>query len=680
MCNERLPLLCYFIRHISAALLSFFIVFHSLPSYASLELSKYYSEVPTTLLDSTYEAVGSSLTTHDLNGDGHEDLIILGEDYPHDGQTNYAPQPGRVLLGDGNGNFQIASSDLFPVDGLMTVAPRKVMFGDLNGDGRQDMFIASHGWDAEPFPGGQNRLMLSKASGGWEDATATLPQLTDFTHAAAIGDVDGDGDIDIFVGNGYDTEILSYFLINDGQGNLTLDRSIIPVEDGDILSIGSQFPGSILEDLNGDNLPELILTADASEDFNTLRENTILWNTGGAFSQNNKTTLPIQSVFQNSYIVLDVALVDANNDNLSDLIFIGTQGEPFYDSWFVQLLINKGNNQYLDETTSWINSDDMSGGTPGVSTGTTWPVWIKVLDFNNDGLQDFSVEYNNTGYISDMPFVWLNDGMGHFTTLEVQDIVTEDKKYLLGGIHLTPTVNGFSIFDALIFEGSGGLLLHGLLATKPVNTPTVITTIVSNFGNTSAIGGGEVVDDGGAAVTSRGICWSTSPNPTTEDKKVTNGSGFGIYESSMTELSANTTYYVRSWATSLTGTGYGNEVTFTTLEGLPTLTTLAVLKSKNSNAISGGNVLNDGGIEVTSRGVCWSTSANPTILDQKTIDGSGMGAFQSSLTDLAANTTYYVRAWATNSYGTNYGNEVVFSDRSPWILFLVPVISQPRRI
>jgi uncharacterized protein (TIGR02145 family) len=78
-------------------------------------------------------------------------------------------------------------------------------------------------------------------------------------------------------------------------------------------------------------------------------------------------------------------------------------------------------------------------------------------------------------------------------------------------------------------------------------------------------------------------------------------------------------------------------------------------------ASSGGTITNNGGETVTARGVCWSLSANPTILDNKTTDGTGIGTFTSMLTGLTTNTTYYVRAYATNKAGTGYGNDVIFT-------------------
>ena len=95
--------------------------------------------------------------------------------------------------------------------------------------------------------------------------------------------------------------------------------------------------------------------------------------------------------------------------------------------------------------------------------------------------------------------------------------------------------------------------------------PTVTTSLVSEVATTSATCGGEVTVDGGASVIARGVCWSTSQNPTVNDSHTTDGSGMGSFTSNITGLAANTTYYVRAYATNSAGTAYGEEVTFTTL-------------------------------------------------------------------------------------------------------------------
>ena len=135
--------------------------------------------------------------------------------------------------------------------------------------------------------------------------------------------------------------------------------------------------------------------------------------------------------------------------------------------------------------------------------------------------------------------------------------------------------------------------------------------------------------------------------------------------SNLTGLTPNTPYYIRAYATNSVGTAYGNQLTFTTLAiSIPTVTTDSVTNITQTTATSGGNVTSDGGATVTVRGVCWNTSTNPTTANSHTTDGSGTGTFVSNLTGLIPNTFYYIRAYATNSIGTAYGDELTFTTQS----------------
>jgi len=214
----------------------------------------------------------------------------------------------------------------------------------------------------------------------------------------------------------------------------------------------------------------------------------------------------------------------------------------------------------------------------------------------------------------------------------------------------------------------GGGLTDTETKTVTVSTgdfPVLTTKPVTQIGTTEAQSGGNITSSGGSSITRRGVCWNTTPNPVIDNNpnKTEQTGGIGEYLSLMINLSPNTLYYVRAYATNSAGTGYGDQVTFTTGKIIvtPTVTTTRPITGiTQTTATSGGNVTSDGGASVTARGVCWSTTHDPTINNSKTSDGSGIGSFPSNLTGLTAGTNYYVRAYATNSVGTAYGEEVPF--------------------
>ncbi len=191
--------------------------------------------------------------------------------------------------------------------------------------------------------------------------------------------------------------------------------------------------------------------------------------------------------------------------------------------------------------------------------------------------------------------------------------------------------------------------------------PGIYTTAATAITSTSASSGGEIFNNGGSAVTERGVCWSTSPNPTISDSHSHDGTGSGIFTSSLTSLNGalGVTYYLRAYGTNSVGTGYGPQLSFT--YGYPTVTTNAVTDVAPTTATSGGYVMSDGNSVVTVRGVCWNTSGTPTISDSKTTDDNGTGSYTSSITGLTIDTTYFVRAYATNEFGTSYGAERSFT-------------------
>ncbi|HBC79787.1 MAG TPA: hypothetical protein DCZ51_14230 [Bacteroidales bacterium] len=220
--------------------------------------------------------------------------------------------------------------------------------------------------------------------------------------------------------------------------------------------------------------------------------------------------------------------------------------------------------------------------------------------------------------------------------------------------------------DSLIVILVLGTAIYLPACKKEATLPVVTTTAVSNITQTTAITGGALIDDGDADVTYLGVCWSTMPNPTIVGNKKNIGFGMSSFTVSISGLTANTKYYVRAYATNRAGTSYGNEVTFTTgdfnkASTVATLTTSIVSYITETTAVSGGTITDDGGGDITSRGVVWSERPDPYFFPEGTLnEGSGSGSFISNLSGLNPGTTYYVKAFAVNSAGIAYGNQLSF--------------------
>ena len=197
------------------------------------------------------------------------------------------------------------------------------------------------------------------------------------------------------------------------------------------------------------------------------------------------------------------------------------------------------------------------------------------------------------------------------------------------------------------------------------------TIEAADISQTTATVAGTVITDNGATISARGICYGLDNKPLLSGlKKRVPSAMLGDFSCLLDSLSPGVIYYARAYATNSYGTAYGNVVSFTTQAAtipIVSSTTAANLITSTS-AGSGGNITNSGASNVTKRGVCWSsTVAIPTIFDSATKDGSGAGIFASSLTGLATNTRYYIRAYATNTIGTGYGDVKTFTTTSATI-------------
>ena len=204
-----------------------------------------------------------------------------------------------------------------------------------------------------------------------------------------------------------------------------------------------------------------------------------------------------------------------------------------------------------------------------------------------------------------------------------------------------------------------------ILSVETSSPPTVTTQAVTSITPTTATGNGNITVLGVPNPTAHGVVWNTGGTPTTADSKTNGGaaSSTGAFTASLSSLSPNTTYYIRAYATNTAGTSYGNQVSFTTSPMPATVTTQAVTSITPTTATGNGSITVLGVPNPTAHGVVWNTGGTPTTADSKTNGGaaSATGAFTGNLAGLSPNTTYYVRAYATNTAGTVYGSQVSFT-------------------
>ncbi len=200
----------------------------------------------------------------------------------------------------------------------------------------------------------------------------------------------------------------------------------------------------------------------------------------------------------------------------------------------------------------------------------------------------------------------------------------------------------------------------------PAVLPTVTTDSVIGVSEIGALLFGYILNNGGSEIVQSGFCLNTSPNPTiTNNTQYTlGGISTGIISYGLGNLLPSKTYYVRSYATNSLGTGYGNEISFNTLTpALPTISTIAINDIGPNSINSGVEIINNSNVPILDAGICWSTSSNPTITSSSytSLGSLQIGTHNTHINGLTPNTIYYIRSYATNSTGTNYGNELTFT-------------------
>lgn len=342
---------------------------------------------------------------YDLNQDGLEDILSFGVVFPPE---PIGTAPLRVYQQNANGTFTAVNPMADGSDLLMT-NPRDFVVADFNGDGIKDIFVVAHGYDTNPFPGEQNRLLLGVGNGKLMDATNRLPALDDFSHGVAAADIDGDGDIDIYVANLYGQHALGpYLLINDGNGNFTRDTARLPVSVVDGIARNEKYMMAEFADLNNDGTPDLILGGDGIS-------SRVYWGApGGQYTDHNVTHLPFTTSAINT--PHQFIIHDFDNDGRLDILNLG--GVGLNAPGALQMLINDGGYGFIDKTAEFFPQ----------GFGTQVPFYgARLIDINNDGWLDI-VRTND--FILRAPpsetLFWLNDGTNRFNSVTMGQLGLTD--------------------------------------------------------------------------------------------------------------------------------------------------------------------------------------------------------------------------------------------------------------
>lgn len=215
-----------------------------------------------------------------------------------------------------------------------------------------------------------------------------------------------------------------------------------------------------------------------------------------------------------------------------------------------------------------------------------------------------------------------------------------------------------------------GLLIPSILllfasCKKEALAPVVETTGITDIGLHSFSVAANLLETGDEGVIQHGFCWAVTPEPEYDaDSCVKLGPRLqaGVYTSEIMNLAQNTTYYVRAFAVNQVGTAYGKEMKVITdlMLTVPTVHTANVSTVGEYSAVAGGVVRDKGGSEITSFGVCWDKTPDPTIEGEHISFNEGTGTYFTTINNLELSTIYYVRAYAINSTGLAYGNQVMF--------------------
>jgi len=385
---------------------------------------------------------GLYVAVEDFNGDGFKDLLLGGENNHTLDKT-----PIVLLINDGNGSFTEQTSTYIEGD-LVAAAPRGVT-GDFNGDGIVDVAIFDAGnaeLGQDPVNTGNYGeapvLLLSNKNGKYIQSTAL--EDAQFTNSpadggklhvksASAGDIDNDGDIDIFVESGGGSNITGHFMINNGDGTFVVDNS--EERYNELIKHGQtgfwRYYSNDLQDMDGDGFLDLVLgqlrRPNNQQDDMTSR---IVYNDGtGHFSLANSVELPYTDWYNTWTYVNSLQPFDLNGDGLKDLILAHIRAHDIDDisveltGTYFQFLLNNGDRTFSDVTEDFIGDQtETASATSIYGTNNVDPI-IRLVDMDDDGHLDIVIAKQSISIGVHAPFIFFNNGHNYFTPID-SDIIT----------------------------------------------------------------------------------------------------------------------------------------------------------------------------------------------------------------------------------------------------------------
>ena len=390
-------------------------------------------------------ALAQESASADFNCDGKVDVVVLEAAF-----QQAATYPIRILGNNGTGGMADITAQVVTGAPPRVQWPRKMLVEDFNGDGRPDVLVADTGRDLTPFPGYQNQLLLSTSDCQLIDATGNVPQQSDLSHSAAAADIDGDGDLDLYIGNyfgGQQPQIGPQIWLNDGTGHFSIG--------------GGRLPASV-EDVSQDSVHQRRVCGrrHGRRPRPGARRRQLHADCGGA----QRRLRPLHPASRRD--PAEAVRPDRQRPGRAGSRHqsrrshrsgvLGHQERSVYQGRWLQVLINNGNGTFRDET---------AARNPQSDNFNTWIIFVDLVDVDGDGNMDLvgKVPYvsNSAGYHR----FELSDTVGNFTTSPLTSL---DSDRRLAGVFSYVDVNNNGHRDFLSF---GAVFTQLLPNTGPVLPP-----------------------------------------------------------------------------------------------------------------------------------------------------------------------------------------------------------------